>query len=70
MLIYHMSRKSYYVYDLTFSLHFLLKSQLQINKCKTVIFWSLGDSEKRRTYFLCYSGNLEFVHLVLILPIA
>ena len=43
-----MSRKSYYAYDLTFSLHFLLKSQLQINKCKTVIFWSLGDSEKKR----------------------
>ena len=70
MLIYCMSRKSYCAYDLTFSLHFLLKSQLQINKCKIVIFWSLGDSEKRRTYFLCCSGNLEFVHSVWILPVA
>lgn len=48
MLIYHMSRKSYYAYDLTFSLHFLLKSQLQINKCKTVIFFGLLETQKRR----------------------
>lgn len=52
MLIYHMSRKSYYAYDLTFSLHFLLKSQLQINKCKTVIFfWSLWRLRKEEGIF-------------------
>lgn len=37
MLVYHMSRKCYYVYNLLFSLYLPLKSQLQISQCNFLV---------------------------------